>query len=107
MSIFKGTSTIDFPAADNTVSTAYIEIHFRNAVNTLTVAWDGLLPAGGALVAKTLKVAGDPATAADWVPVAAAFTTPGTVFLAGVQGLRVYGLSGTGTGNVVVTVVAN
>jgi hypothetical protein len=103
--LFKATKTIDFPAADTTISVAFIQIHPQSEVSELTIAWNGALPTAGGVQVYILKDGGNWQTFADYVLVTT-LTVPGNVSLAGVRGVRVYGFSGTGTGNVDITVVA-
>lgn len=103
--LFKATKTIDFPAADTTLSTAFIQIHPRIEVSEISIAFTGALPTAGVVQVYILKDGGDWTNAAHYVFFAST-STPGNISLAGVRGVRIYGFSGTGTGNVDITVVA-
>ncbi len=102
---FIKTLTLDFPAADTTLGVAFIQISRRVGPRHLSIAWNGALPTAGAVQVLVLKDGGNIDTAADYV-LLTSLTTPGTIRIAEPRGIRVQAFSGTGTGNVDVTVIA-
>lgn len=102
---FCATASLDFPDADNTAGTTLITISRRIGPRHLSIAWNGALPTGGSVQVLVLKDGGTEGTIADY-DVLTSLTAPGTIRVAQPRGAIVRGMSGTGTGNVRVTVIA-